>query len=251
MKIFNNLKVDKIYCIYLEEFPERKEKALKHFKKMNLDVEMFKGSYYPNKGHYGCKMAHLDIIQEAKNNNYDNILIVEDDVYFNDTFPININIPLDFGLFYLGYYDYYNLSIRDENSDLYTKDSKYNLLRLFFTQSTISYIVNKKTYDKILYIRENNTHYNQFIDMFYANSIQNKFKCYGLYPLVSIINCSKSTINLNETTNETIKIKDKIIKKSEITFNKPIDKKFNDLIKKGDSFFYNDRHYLNEFKIYN
>lgn len=247
MKIFNNLKVDKIYCLYIEEFLERKEKALKHFKEMKLDVQMFKGSYYPNKGHYGCKMGHLDIIQDAKNNNYNNILIVEDDVFFRDNFQININIPQDFGLFYLGYYDYNNLSIRDENSDKYMKNSKYKLLRMFYTRSTFAYICNKKTYDSILNVRPHNTHFNQFIDMFYANIIQNKFKCYGLYPMPCIINKSKSSINLNETDNETNSIVDDIIKKSEITFNKPIDEKFNNLVKKGEFFIYNDLQFLNGF----
>ena len=247
MKIFNNLEVDNIYCLYLEEFPERKEKALKHFQEMNLKVEMFKGTYYPKKGHYGCKMGHLDIIQDAKNNNYNNILIVEDDVFFEDNFPININVPTDFGLFYLAYYDYNNLSIRDNDSDKYMKDSKYNLLRMFYTQSTISYIVNKKTYDRILNIREYNTHYNQFIDMFYAYSIQHKFKCYGLYPLVCTINSAKSTINDNENENESINIKKNIIKKSEITFNKPIDKNFNELVNKEKYFIYNEKQFLNGF----
>ena len=251
MKIFNNLEVDNIYCLFLGEFPTRKEKALKHFKEKNLDVQMFQGTYYPDKGHYGCKMGHLDIIQDAKNNNYNNILIVEDDVFFEDNFPININIPLDFGLFYLGYYEYDNLSIKDIDSDKYINHSEYNLLRMFYTRSTISYIANKKTYDSILNIREYNTHYNQFIDMFYAHQVQHKFKCYGLYPMLCTINCSKSCINQNENENETIEIKKKIINKSETTFNKPINKEFNELIKKGEHFHYNEISYLNQFKKFN
>ena len=246
IQIFNNLFIDKIYCLYLEEFSERKEKALKHFQDMNLNVEMFQGTYYPQNGVFGCKMGHLDIIQEAKNNNYDNILILEDDVLFEDNFPININIPLDFGLFYLAYYDYENFYIRENDSDTYMKDSKYNLLRMFYTRSTISYIVNKKTFDTILNIREHNTHHNKFIDMFYAFSIQHKFKCYGLYPMPCTINSSKSCINENEV--ESIEIKNKIIEKSKITFNKPIDNVFNDLVKKGEYFHYNQLQFLNGFK---
>ena len=245
-QIFNNLFIDKIYCLYLEECPERKERAIKHFKDMNLKVDMFKGSYYPEKGSYGCKMGHLDIIQDAKKNNFNNILIVEDDVSFEDIFPIDINIPLDFGIFYLGYYDYDNLSIRDENSNNYMEKSKYNLLRMFYTRSTFSYIVNKKTFDTILGVREINTHYNQFIDLFYAYSIQHKFKCYGLYPMPCIINCSKSTIDKENRDQQ--EIKNDIIEKSKITFNKPIDNVFNNLVKKGKYFNYNKLQFLNGFK---
>lgn len=246
-QIFNNLFIDKIYCLYLEEFPERKERAIKHFKDMNLKVDMFKGSYYPKKGSYGCKMGHLDIIQDAKNNNYDNILIVEDDVSFEDIFPIDINIPLDFGIFYLGYYDYDNLSIKDENSDNYMKDSKYNLLRMFYTRSTISYISNKKTYDEILSSREYNTHYNQFIDMFYAHKIQNIYKCYGLYPLICTINISKSSININESEKDAIETKKKILESAKKTFNKPIDENFNNLVKNEKKFIYKNKLFLNEY----
>ena len=79
IQIFNNLFIDKIYCLYLEEFSERKEKALKHFQDMNLNVEMFQGTYYPQNGVFGCKMGHLDIIQEAKNK-WSDYLKVNDNV---------------------------------------------------------------------------------------------------------------------------------------------------------------------------
>lgn len=244
MKIFNNLNVDNVYCLYLEEFTERKEKAILHFSEKNIQVEMFKGTYYRDKGHYGCKMGHLDIIQDAKNKNYENILILEDDVLFENNLPININVPLDFGLFYLSYYEYDNLSIKDKNSDKYMKESKYNLMRMFYTRSTISYIVNKKIYDNILSVREFNTHYNEFIDMFYANKIQNQYKCYGLYPLVCSVNCSKSTINNIESKKEQKEIRDKILESAKKTFEKPTDNNFCNLVEKGKKFIYDNRIFL-------
>lgn len=84
-------------------------------------------------------------------------MICEDDVEFNDNFPISMNIPVSFGMFYLCYYDYENLSFVDPDSNKYTKDSKYNLIKLCKTRSTINYILNKKTYDLILEIEKHNT----------------------------------------------------------------------------------------------
>ena len=248
VKIFNNLFVDNIYCLYLEEFSDRKIKIQNHLKEINLNVEMFQGTFYKNKGNYGCKKGHLDIIQNAKDNKYENILIIEDDALFLEKFPINMNIPKDFGLFYLGYYDKNNLSIiSNESIGNEGLNNKFNLLRMFYTQSTISYIVNINAYNNILDAQNYNTHYYEFIDMFYAHKIQNQFKCYGIYPMVCVPNGSKSSINFNETDEDSEILKKDIILKSQITFNKNKDEKFNNLIKIGNPFHYKGKLFLNEF----
>lgn len=47
-QIFNNVYVDRIYCLYLEENQQRKNQAIEEFKRYNIDVEMFQGPYMPN-----------------------------------------------------------------------------------------------------------------------------------------------------------------------------------------------------------
>ena len=91
-KIFNNLEIDNIYCLYLEKNKERKNNVLKEFEKANLQVEMFEGINHENSA-TGCLLGHVNIVKDAKKNGYKNILIFEDDIEIKAKFPININVP--------------------------------------------------------------------------------------------------------------------------------------------------------------
>ena len=48
----------------------------------------------------------MNTIRDAKKNKYKNILVCEDDVFYNDNFPINIEKQMILEYFTLGYYDY-------------------------------------------------------------------------------------------------------------------------------------------------
>jgi len=88
--------VDKIYYINLEKRKDRKEhieKQIKEYLDPNLKItERFNAIEYDgyyvnncfrNKGGIGCSLSHLNIVKLAKQNNYKNILILEDDIIFN------------------------------------------------------------------------------------------------------------------------------------------------------------------------
>ena len=245
LKICNNLFVDKVYCLYLKEYPDRKKNAENEFIDKKINVKMFQGIYNKKNPHTGCKLGHLNIIKEAKKNKYKNILICEDDIEFLNSFPLDINVPEKFGLFYLSYYDYDNLSIIDENSESYCKNSKYNLIRLFYSRSTLSYIVNETLYDDIIEFENKNSHYWEFIDMSYAIFIQNKFPCYGLYPLCALPKRVKSIIN---PSSDFDKIRQDIEDKAKKTFEKKVDKKFYELVNSAETFFVNDIMFNNFYK---
>ena len=160
-QIFNNLTVDNIYCLYLEEKPERKKKVLEEFKKKNLNVEMFAGQYIPNEPHTGCKKGHMNIIKDAKEKKYKNILIFEDDIKINYNFPIKINTP-KFDMFYLGYWDFDMCSVPDPKTKDFCLDTEFDLIRLFYCRSTYAYIINERLYNYILSAEpynENNHYY--------------------------------------------------------------------------------------------
>jgi GR25 family glycosyltransferase involved in LPS biosynthesis len=243
-KIFNNLFIDAAYCLYLEEFQDRKEKALNEFNKQKIEVNMFKGTYLPDNGWLGCKLGHINIIKDAKKNKYKNILICEDNVKFMVDLPINIFIPNDFGIFYLSYYDIDNLSFYDKR----IANNNYDFLRLFYARNTNSYILNEKAYDIILSSEQVNNDY-KFIDMFYGVIVQNKYPCYGIYPIIVDINDISSTICKNNKENIE-KFKNDIFYKAKITLEKDVDEKIYDIIDSNDVFFYNDIIYNNFTKYY-
>jgi GR25 family glycosyltransferase involved in LPS biosynthesis len=113
MKLFERF--DNVYCINLDKRPDRLENFDKQVKKYNLGeyvrVSAFDGSNLKNdtklsNGELGLVMTNINIINEAINNNFEKILIIEDDCYFTDEI-INIDtyfncLPNDWDMLYMG-----------------------------------------------------------------------------------------------------------------------------------------------------
>jgi len=74
----------KSYCISLKENEKDRERCLKIFDQHNLNVEFKIVERSPSGGVYGCFESHINIIKEGLThlNEYDYLLIMEDDVYF-------------------------------------------------------------------------------------------------------------------------------------------------------------------------
>jgi GR25 family glycosyltransferase involved in LPS biosynthesis len=120
-------------------------------------------------------------MKKALKENYENILILEDDTLFISN-NITINEILDkysnfldinnYGIFYLAgntRADY----IKNIINDIYLTKS---------TLTTGSYIINKKV---MQYIVDNIKGYPREIDVFYANVIQQKFPCFICIPNIT------------------------------------------------------------------
>jgi len=82
---------DKIYCINLDRRVDRWEECQKIFSKHNLEVERFsaidgsKENYnlgYPYDSELAGAISHTKVIEKAKELNFKNVLILEDDVDF-------------------------------------------------------------------------------------------------------------------------------------------------------------------------
>jgi cytochrome b involved in lipid metabolism len=113
MKFFD--KFDKVYCVNLKHREDRKNNILNECVKYDLGeidfFEAFNGNnishnYKISNGNVGLIMSNIEIIKEAKNNGYKNILVIEDDCYFTDEIK-NIDsyidlLPEDWDMFYLG-----------------------------------------------------------------------------------------------------------------------------------------------------
>lgn len=106
---------DKIYCINLDRRPDRWAKAKEQFDKFNIEVERFSavdGNVLENKtkllnGELGIIKSNLEVIKQAKEKRYKNILIFEDDVQLDDDFNTKFDkwikqVPKDWKFLYLG-----------------------------------------------------------------------------------------------------------------------------------------------------
>ena len=113
MKLFDRF--DKVYCINLEHREDRKNHILSECNKYDLGEVSFFNAFNGNNlsnpykisnGNFGLILTNIEIIKEAKNNNYKNILILEDDCYFTSE-VLNINtyfdaLPDDWDMLYFG-----------------------------------------------------------------------------------------------------------------------------------------------------
>jgi glycosyl transferase family 25 len=118
--------VDNIYLINMDKDTEKLNNVTKECKKFNINFERLSGvnplklseeeldkyvtkicqNICPN-GLIGCAISHMKIYEDALKNNYKNILVLEDDVYFTDDLYEVLDkamseLPEDYDILYLG-----------------------------------------------------------------------------------------------------------------------------------------------------
>jgi len=191
--------ISKIYIINLKHRTDRWHNCVQQLNKYNItNYERFDAIRYDFKDinpiHYknnnmklsnnyiigtmGCKISHYNIIKNAKKNNYNNILILEDDFLFCNNFiekynEIISNIEkekIDINMLYLGF------SIVRDNP--YTSTSLNYLKKLSSAHTTHAYIINNNFYDIIL---KEILNCQCEIDVCYT-MCQKKYNIYGIYP---------------------------------------------------------------------
>lgn len=142
----------KIFYINLDERIDRKDSFEKHMKKYNLEFERF-SAIKDNFGALGCAKSHLSILKNAKNNNLENVIIMEDDIAFNispemldEKLKLIFDNELVFDVFHLSYR--YRIS-KDVREFDYLK-------KLSYCHLCSCYIINKKCYDEIIECWEKN-----------------------------------------------------------------------------------------------
>jgi glycosyl transferase family 25 len=136
----------KIFYINLDERTDRKDSFEKHMKKYDLEFERF-SAIKDNFGAFGCAKSHLSVLKNAKNNNLENVIIMEDDIAFDispemldEKLKLIFDNELDF--------DVFNLSYRYRISDDVPEYSY--LKKLSYCHYCSCYIINKKCYDEII-----------------------------------------------------------------------------------------------------
>jgi hypothetical protein len=171
---------DHIYCINLDKRTDRWEDCVKQFKKHNLTVERFSaidGSKINNPtklmtGEYGILSTHIELIKDAKNKGYKNILILEDDVEFID----NLN----------EYFSLFKGQIPDDWVMLYLSGNHIggclqvsgNIFKIFHSYAIHSFAIKSELFDLII---NGLPKYKKAVDIFYAE-LQSLFPSYVIRP---------------------------------------------------------------------
>lgn len=180
MKLFDRF--DKVYCINLEHREDRKNHILSQCVKYDLgDLSFFKAingnnimnPYRIPNGCVGLILSNIEIIKQAKNNNYKSILILEDDCYFTNE-VLNIDsyfdaLPDDWDMMYVG--GNHNTHM----GDLPPKKINEKIVKLHNTFTTHFIAINHNMYDVIL---ERLSKFNSPIDVIYAG-IQKTYNVYS------------------------------------------------------------------------
>ncbi len=194
--IFNN-----VFLINLKNRPDKLNDSTILLNKYNIKFNVFVGingnSYNHNNiskkyhqkllrlnpGVLGCLLSHINIIQYAKENNLENILIFEDDIDFSENFLEILNcaikdLPKDWDMFYLGG----NPKIGQN-----TKISNH-IYKSTAINATHSYMINHTIYDLILNANE----YDYAIDTLYHMKIHKNVNTYIINPTIT---CQRSGIS--------------------------------------------------------
>lgn len=209
MENINKIKIDKIYVINLEKDIKRKNNTIKTFEKYKIPTIAYRNNYEIIKAHdwskklsplsfkgprnggaYGCVLSHLSCIENALNNNYETILIMEDDLMFHKDFNEKwntIKVPTNWNILYLS-----ATQIKWDNIKLLENENYYKAWK---SLGGTAYILKKPMF---LEIKKLYKQYQKPIDELLI-MIQEYKECIVLYPNLCINYMNESNIRKNNT----------------------------------------------------
>jgi len=204
MKLFDRF--DKVYCVNLDKRPDRLEnfknqvkihnlgnfEIFKAIDGQNLDMSDFKTKLRP--GELGLILTIINIVKICKSNNYENVLIVEDDCEFNN--EINFidsyfeKLPSDWDMLYFG--GNHNTHMGVEQPKMINDKVK----KLINTYSTHFVVIRNTVFDHILQILPK---LSEPLDLTYVR-LQKIFNVYCFHPVIATQKIDYSDIQ-NYVTN--------------------------------------------------
>ena len=198
---------NKVYCVNLDRRPDRwisvndrlKKNGIEAFRFSAIDGEFLNREdnqiVIKNKdkkeqdaiistGAMGCLLSHLDVLKDAKANNYKRILILEDDVYVSNDFEKRITDAqnIQWKLLYLGA-SQFNWDCVDTSTNFYQSKNTFG---------TFAYAVDMSLYDELIeeYYKKEKP-----VDVVLSD-IQKKYygSCYTFYPNIMVADVGDSDI---------------------------------------------------------
>jgi glycosyl transferase family 25 len=173
------------FYINLLSRPDRKQHVENQLKTIGINAERFNAIKMPN-GAIGCSLSHLKLIETAKANNWEHILIIEDDILFTEP-SIFIN---QFNNFLSNHKDFDVVIISGNNCPPFFKIDD-TCVKVTRCQTTTCYLVQQHYYDKLInnfreginkLMREPHNHVLYAIDKYWFN-LQAVDRWYLIIPL--------------------------------------------------------------------
>ena len=124
---------------------DRKQHVERELAKVGINAERFNAIKLPN-GSIGCSMSHLKILQTAKSNSWDHVLICEDDIQFLDP-SVFIN---QFNSFLKKHEDWDVVLLAGNNMPPYKKIDD-TCVKVSSCQTTTGYLVNGHYFDTLIH----------------------------------------------------------------------------------------------------
>jgi glycosyl transferase family 25 len=175
------------HAIYINLYsrPDRKQHVENQLKNIGINAERFNAIKLAN-GAIGCSMSHLKILETAKANNWDHVLIVEDDILFTDP---KLFIK-QFNKFLSNHKSFDIVLIAGNNLPPYTQIDD-TCVQVTHCQTTTGYLVQNHYYDILIknfkdgivnLMKEPANHFIYAIDKYWFN-LQAIHKWYLIIPL--------------------------------------------------------------------
>ncbi|WP_413484473.1 glycosyltransferase family 25 protein [Morganella psychrotolerans] len=182
--------VDKVVYINLAKRTDRRESIEFQLKKMAVPPEKiirFEAIEH-DKGALGCAMSHVAVLTMAKENNWQNVLILEDDMVFNDDDESHDRINYFFSSLVSTDWDAGFLS----GSYFKIKQKHGCFYQVFRSYLSNSYIVNQHYYDELIAVfdvsiekmNEGIIHRNYCSLDVYWHYLMQRDDWYAIYPCV-------------------------------------------------------------------
>jgi glycosyl transferase family 25 len=132
------------FYINLLSRPDRKQHVENQLKKIGINADRFNAIKMVN-GAIGCSMSHLKIIETAKANDWDHVLIVEDDILFTNP----ILFVNQFNKFLSNHKSFDVVLIAGNNVPPF-KEIDDTCVKVTKCQTTTGYLVQKHYYDTLI-----------------------------------------------------------------------------------------------------
>lgn len=144
MKIQNFKDIKNVLYINLEHRNDRKEHFENEIKKINLNYTRFNAIKNEN-GEVGCLLSHIECLKIAIKNNYEHILILEDDVVFNN--PELLISQFDN---FIKKQENWDVILFGGNNVTKPKEKDECYIKVNAVASTVAYLVNGHYFEKLL-----------------------------------------------------------------------------------------------------
>jgi len=136
--------IEHAFYINLDKRPDRKQHVETQLGMLGINAERFSAIQMDN-GAIGCSMSHIKLLEMARDNEWDHILIVEDDILFTepDIFKNQLN------LFFNTVPEFDVLLLGGNNMSTYKKVNP-SCVQIKNCQTTTGYLVKCHYYDTLI-----------------------------------------------------------------------------------------------------